>query len=140
MPIRREINRLIRLGLVPAEPDWTAVAFEPAERLIRVTKAKIKYGGQKAFYNPSSDLIQMPGRKDFLSPLVFYDTSFHELVHWTRPRLGRRGADEEIVADIGAMYIMAAIKLPVFHPGSLDWNRRSATKASRAANYILDFL
>ena len=77
-----------------------------------------KESGTKAFYRPSTDLVNMPPRKHFHSEEEFYSTFFHEYIHSTgsNGRIdrekggGKRSktyAAEELVAEIGALYLAA---------------------------------
>jgi antirestriction protein ArdC len=70
----------------------------------------IREGGNRAFYDPSADVIQMPPRDSFRDAGSFLGTLAHEGTHWTghptrRGRnLGRRFGDaafatEELIAD-----------------------------------------
>jgi len=82
-------------------------------------KPEIKHGGDKAFYSPSLDYINMPQREAFDNPESYYSTLFHELTHSTghRNRLNRDGitsmhffgdavySKEELVAEMGAAFI-----------------------------------
>jgi antirestriction protein ArdC len=76
------------------------------------------YGGERAFYRPSDDIVRMPHAETFHSPEAFYGTLFHELVHSTghESRLDRIepalfGTDpyarEELVAELGAAMLRA---------------------------------
>ena len=79
----------------------------------------IKHGGDKAFYHPASDYIQVPRIIDFDNSQSYYETVFHELVHSTGhvSRLNRTelmkggyfGSDlysqEELTAELGACYL-----------------------------------
>ncbi len=92
--------------------------IEQAEQIITgmPQKPDIKYGGNRAFYSPLKDLVQLPPKEAFHSPAEFYSTIFHELSHATghQIRLGRKGvteptyfgshdySQEELVAEMGA--------------------------------------
>jgi antirestriction protein ArdC len=79
----------------------------------------IKHGGDRAFYSPASDHIQMPNVKDFESVEAYQATFLHELTHWTGGRDNRLpresiklyGADikqrakEELVAEMGSLFL-----------------------------------
>jgi antirestriction protein ArdC len=83
------------------------------------TKATIQHGGNRAFYSPTPDLVQMPEIQSFRDGESYYATLAHEMTHWTRHEtrlnrdLGRkRFADagyamEELVAEIGAAFLCA---------------------------------
>jgi antirestriction protein ArdC len=81
---------------------------------------KVQHGGQRAFYIPSWDLVQMPTRQSFASAPAYYTTLFHELVHSTghTSRLNRRAiaesvthfgsqeySQEELCAEMGACFL-----------------------------------
>ena len=91
-----------------------------ANKYIANTEAVIQYGGDRAYYSPSSDYIQMPNKKDFHSTEKFYGTLLHELVHWTgnknrldRDFSGQFGSDayaiEELVAETGSAILSAIL-------------------------------
>jgi len=97
-----------------SDPD-----FGPAEELIVATGADIRHGGAKAFYRPSSDYIQLPPKRSFDSVSNYYETTFHELVHWTEKdgRVGRKEGHQyafgELVAEIGACFLMMELGVPL---------------------------
>lgn len=84
-------------------------------------KPELHHGGDRAFYSPSLDAVQMPMRAAFVSGAAYDATLLHELVHWTMPehRLARsfgkavKGneayAREELVAELGAAFLCAAL-------------------------------
>jgi antirestriction protein ArdC len=104
--------------------DLPFVDFEPAEKMIAATGADIRIGGDKAFYHPANDFIQLPRKESFESTAAFYSTALHELTHWTGhtsrlnrlDKLARFGsgvyAVEELVAEMGAAYLTAALGVP----------------------------
>lgn len=68
-------------------------------------------GGNRAFYSPTDDTIQVPSFTDFECIEEYWSTVFHELAHSTAKRLCRRIGDafgssnyakEELVAEITA--------------------------------------
>jgi antirestriction protein ArdC len=89
------------------------------ERFFRATGARIRHGGDRAFYAPASDHVQMPPFPAFADAASYYATLAHEMTHWTRhpSRLNRdfgrrrRGdagyALEELVAELGAAFLCA---------------------------------
>lgn len=90
-----------------------------AEALATATGARIGWGGNKAFYSPAFDSVQMPPREAFKSADGLYGTLFHELGHWTghdsrlkRDFTGRFGSEayafEELVAELTAAYVCGA--------------------------------
>jgi len=97
--------------------------FEPADDLIRATGADIRHFGQKAFYAPpvgsfpnhkAGDYIQVPSRFLHDSAGCYYTTVFHELSHWSEPRLNWTGtyAQNELIAEISSCYLSAELGVP----------------------------
>ncbi len=86
------------------------------ENFINLLDVNIKFGGDKAFYKPSEDYIQMPEKTSFDNEVSYYGTLLHELVHWTKKdnRSGRKQsknrkeyAYEELIAELGAVFLCA---------------------------------
>ena len=105
-----------RCQLPPAPPLWQPL--EAAESLLCASGAVIKHGGNRAFYRPADDTIQLPHKDAFSMPSAYYGTALHELCHWTghSSRLNRvlggrhhieAYAYEELVAEIGAAFLCA---------------------------------
>lgn len=97
-------------------------ANERAEAILKASGADIRHGGDRAFYRPSSDFIQMPDRGQFPDASKYYATAIHELGHWTghETRLDRDLANpfgseayakEELRAEIASMILGAEIGL-----------------------------
>lgn len=134
-----------------------------AEALIRATGADFRIGGDRAFYHPPSDFVQVPPQPAFFAPIDYYRTALHELTHWTghptrlrRDQSGRFGtaayAREELAAEMGSAFLCAALGIvpTVRHADYLaNWlsvlrhdNRaifRAASQASKAADFLLAF-
>jgi antirestriction protein ArdC len=134
-----------------------------AEALIAATGADIRVGGNRAFYVPSADFIQVPPNSSYLEPVNWHRTVCHELGHWSghTSRLNRdlsggfgspAYAREELVAEITSAFVCAALSIvpTVRHADYLgSWldvlredNRaiiRAASAASKAADYLLAF-
>jgi antirestriction protein ArdC len=104
----------------------TPAQFDPlesAEAVLQASGVTIRYGGDRAYYRPSSDDITLPEPGRFSNPFDFYATAMHELSHATshERRCGRipfqtdipKGsyAFEELVAEIGASFCMAWLGL-----------------------------
>jgi len=79
---------------------------------------KIRFGGTRAFFRPTQDLVQMPLIEQFKYVQAYYTTFFHELIHSTgsTSRLdrvkGKRFGDkaysfEELIAELGASFLSA---------------------------------
>lgn len=91
-----------------------------AESALRSCGATIREQGDKAFYAPHLDLVNMPDFARFTSTGGFLATLAHELCHWTghksrldRNMKGRFGSNdyafEELVAEIGAAFVGAQL-------------------------------
>ena len=79
----------------------------------------IEHKQQQAYYNITTDVINMPKKKSFKTVDSYYSTLFHELVHSTgaEKRLGRKTlmdmvpfgtpsyAMEELIAEMGSAYL-----------------------------------
>ena len=94
------------------EPERLAAA----EAVLSAWPVPVSFGGDRAFYLPQLDRIQLPERASFDSPAAFYATWAHEQVHSTghASRLKRdlggafgkpRYAREELVAELGAVLL-----------------------------------
>jgi antirestriction protein ArdC len=53
-----------------------------ADRFFANTGAVIRHGGSQAFYQPSSDIIQLPSFKAFRDAASYYAVLGHESVHY----------------------------------------------------------
>ena len=98
------------------DPTWDAC--EVAESILQQSGARRRHGGNKAYYSPSLDVIQLPERGAFATADGYYQVALHELTHWTgaahrldrdmQGRFGdRRYAAEELVAELGAHFLAA---------------------------------
>lgn len=126
-------------GLTPIvrktlKPDtFNEVIVSDADMIIEgMPKAPpIKLGGDKAFYSPQADYVQMPHKKAFEVQQNYYSVLFHELIHSTghSKRLDRgnntRNRDgskedkkayafEELVAEIGAAFLCGVCEINYF--------------------------
>jgi Zincin-like metallopeptidase len=54
-----------------------------ADVLIAATGADFRIGGDRAFYNPTYDFIQVPPPDAYFEPINWHRTALHELGHWT---------------------------------------------------------
>ena len=108
----------------PAAPRLDPVArIARAESFFAATGATVSFGGNRAFYRPSTDSIVMPMFEAFKDAETFYSTLGHETVHWTSAksrldrdfggkRFGSEGyAIEELVAELGAAFLCADLDL-----------------------------
>ena len=93
--------------------------IQQAEGFFANTKATLLHGGNRAFYSPDRNMVQMPDIQSFHNAESYYATLAHEMTHWTRhpSRLNRdfgrqrfgdaAYAKEELVAEIGAAFLCA---------------------------------
>lgn len=101
-----------------AETPPPAARIEAAERFFASTRADIRHGGNRAFYAPTPDFIQMPPFEAFEDAESYSATLTHELAHWTGNksrldrnfeagnRFGSEGyAFEELVAELCAAFV-----------------------------------
>jgi antirestriction protein ArdC len=150
-----------------AEPEIVAPSARQAaiDTYFSAIPSEVRYGGDKAFFSPSHDFIQMPHKGAFTSQDAFASTLAHETVHWSghTDRLartfGKRFGDdayafEEIVASIGQAFICADLDLPSTlhdsHASYVDhWLKvlkgdktaiiHAASKAEQAVKYLTAF-
>lgn len=72
-----------RFHIVP-EPAPEVERIEAAEAFFASIPATVNHGGDKAYYMPSADRIQLPPFAAFHDAHGYYTTRGHETVHWTR--------------------------------------------------------
>jgi antirestriction protein ArdC len=123
--------------------------------------ATVRHGGDRAFYSPSLDYIQLPEFAQFHKQAGYRATSLHELTHWTghadrcAREYGKRFGDqayarEELVAEMGAAFLCAhaGIDAQLEHASYIEsWlsvlkaDKRAiliaASHAQKAADYVL---
>jgi len=104
----------------PALPDTARLA--QAEAFFGSIGAAVVHAGEHAFYRPATDTIHMPPFATFKSALGYYAVLAHEHVHWTgasqrldrgldAPRNALTYAGEELIAELGAAFLCAALSL-----------------------------
>ncbi len=61
-----------------------------AEVLIAATGAEFRVGGDRAFYSPAHDYVQVPRPDAYFEPINWHRTALHELGHnaarWIMPQ------------------------------------------------------
>lgn len=148
-------------GYTPAAaPVKTFNSIAALEALATDSGAIIKHGGDRAFYSPSEDFIQMPHKTDFTNEAAYYATLLHEMAHWSgnatrlnRDLSGRFGneayAAEELIAELSAAFLCAEYQIDgdLRHAGYIaSWLRilkndnkavfKAAALAQKSADYI----
>jgi antirestriction protein ArdC len=111
------VNAQTDLTLPEVEVTNMDERVQHCEEVFKDVGADIRHGGNRAFFDPTNDYIQMPNFEDFKSAGDYYATLAHECIHWTghESRLdralneGRFGneayAFEELVAELGASFL-----------------------------------
>ncbi|MGQ3141166.1 ArdC family protein [Rhizobium oryzihabitans] len=144
-----------------APPPPPGLVEPQVEALIRSTGIDFRIGGNRAFYVPALDYVQVPPPQAYFEPINWHRTALHELGHATGhpSRLGRdmtgafgtkKYAFEELVAEMNAAFCCASLGIvpTVRHADYLgSWlevlredNRaivRAASQASKAADWLL---
>jgi antirestriction protein ArdC len=147
-----------------APPSPPGLIEPKVEALIKASGIDFRIGGDRAFYVPALDYVQVPPPQAFFEPINWHRTALHECSHASGAphRLNRdlsgsfgskKYAFEELVAEISAAFCCAALGIvpTVRHADYIgSWaevlredNRaivRAASQASKAADFLLGFL
>jgi antirestriction protein ArdC len=146
------------------EPDMAILdRIQHADACFQSISADVRHGGNRAYYSPASDHIQMPPSQAFAENVSYYSTLAHEHTHWTARsercdrQLGKRFGDsayaaEELIAEIGAAFVCAHLGLSTEpredHAQYINsWLKvlkadkraifTAASKAQQAADYLI---
>ena len=144
----------------PVEQD---LILPQAEALIRATRADVRIGGDRAYYDVRNDYVRVPPPQAYFEAVNWHRTALHELGHWSGAagRLARdmsgsfgskKYAFEELIAEMTAAFTCASLGIvpTVRHADYVgSWlevlredNRaivRAASAASKASDYLLAF-
>jgi antirestriction protein ArdC len=155
-------NLPTELTTAPA-PIPEGLILPEAEALIAATGADFRIGGERAFYSPGDDFVQVPRPEAYFERINWHRTALHELGHWSGHawRLGRDlsggfgsalYAKEELVAEISSAFVCASLGIvpTVRHADYIgSWLEvlreddraivRAASAASKASDYLLAF-
>ena len=137
---------------------------EAASTILKNSGADVRVGGERAFYSPSTDHIQLPPDRAFETPAGWASTALHELGHWTghkdrldrdmTARFGSGGyAQEELRAELASVFIGSEVGIPSDIPGHASYVAswlnalkndkkeifRAAADAQRMADHCLAF-
>lgn len=144
-----------------------AVSIHEADELIANSGVDIMHGGNKAYYDPKCDIIQMPHKHQF-DGTGYYETLFHEMAHaaehpnrlnWDRSEQDNSYAMGELVAEMGACFLCSELSLPFAeglenHAAYVgNWAKKlndavqidpgfimkASTQASKVCDYLLSF-
>lgn len=146
----------------PRDDSRTLELIEEAEEFFTGTRATFRHGGNRAFYAPAADFIQLPAVDAFRDAQSYAATKAHELIHWTGNQermareFGKRFGDqayafEELVAELGAAFLCADLGITPEtspdHAGYLaHWlevlkgDKRAIFTAAAHAQRAVDFL
>jgi antirestriction protein ArdC len=133
--------------------------YDAAQATLDATGATIVHGGNRACYSPDTDIITMPSRWQFNSPEEYFQTAYHEAIHWSEKRLGWDRSDKEntyalgeLVAEIGSCFLMGEHGLGTTDqapPYLAHWLKAmqndcrfiftASAQASKAADFIMAF-
>ncbi|MDT7953835.1 MAG: zincin-like metallopeptidase domain-containing protein, partial [Acetobacteraceae bacterium] len=105
-----------------APPVETDLVLPQAEALIRATGVNFRIGGERAFYDPRHDFVQVPPPQAYFEPINWHRTALHEIGHASghSSRLNRdltgsfgskKYAFEELIAEISAAYLCAFLNI-----------------------------
>ena len=145
-----------------AEAPWRAP--DAVETIVANSGAVVRIGGERAFYSPTTDHIQMPPRGAFHSVSGWSSTILHELGHWSgndsrlnrdlRNRFGSHDyAREEVRVELAQHFVCSELGLPRDFGDTASYLAswlevlksdrkevfRAAADAQRIADYLLGF-
>jgi len=92
------------------------------EEFFKAVKIETRFGGNRAYYSPSGDYIQLPPYDSFNTRATFYATLCHESIHATggasrlKRDFGKRFGDkdyafEELIAELGSAFLCADLSI-----------------------------
>jgi len=149
---------------VEAPPSPPGLIEPKVEALIAATGIDFRIGGNRAYYLPALDYVQVPPPNAYFEPINWHRTALHEIGHasgaahrLSRNLSGSFGSKlysvEEITAELISAFCCASLGIvpTVRHADYIgSWleclredNRaivRAASQASKAADWILSFL
>ncbi|MCJ1901476.1 zincin-like metallopeptidase domain-containing protein [Paracoccus versutus] len=149
---------------VAAPPPPPGLIEPRVEPLIKATGIDFRIGGDRAYYAPAHDYVQVPPPQAYFEPINWHRTALHEVSHASghSNRLDRdlsgsfgtkKYAFEELVAEISSAFCCASLGIvpTVRHADYVgSWLEvmredsrsivRAASQASKAADWILSFL
>lgn len=149
---------------IAAPPSPPGLIEPTVEALIKATGIDFRIGGNRAYYVPAHDYVQVPPPNAYFEPINWHRTALHEIGHASgaahrlnRNLSGSFGSKlysvEEITAELISAFCCASLGIvpTVRHADYIgSWlsclredNRaivRAASQASKAADWILSFL
>jgi antirestriction protein ArdC len=79
--------------MVVAPPVESDLILPQAEALIRATGVDFRIGGNRAFYDPMHDFVQVPPPQTYFEPINWHRTALHEIGHNAAIRIMPHGAE-----------------------------------------------
>jgi antirestriction protein ArdC len=147
--------------LLASEPEKPLLQrIDAVETILRNSKVEIRIGGNRAFYCPSTDHIQLPPDHQFDSAESRAAVAMHELGHASgaahrlnRDLTGKFGdesyAREELRVELGSCFVGATLGIPTDIPNHasylaswikvLNSDRREIFRAAADAQRIADY-
>ncbi|EPX80562.1 ArdC family protein [Salipiger mucosus] len=149
---------------IEAPPPPPGLIEPRVEALIAATGIDFRIGGNRAFYVPALDYVQVPPPQAYFEPINWHRTALHEMGHATghSSRLARdfsgsfgtrKYAFEELIAEISSAFCCASLGIipTVRHADYIGaWQEvmredsraivRAASQASKAADWLLAHL
>jgi antirestriction protein ArdC len=144
------------------KPLWRRI--EDADLILRNSGVPVRIGGDRAFFSPATDHIQLPPDEVFHSQECWAATVMHELAHASgathrlnRDMTGRFGSraysQEELRAELASVFLGSMIGLPSDIPNHASYinswivalknDKReifhAAADAQKIADYLLSF-
>ncbi len=95
-----------------------------AEAVIAASGVDFRIGGNRAFYVPSQDYVQVPPQPAFFEQVNYYRTALHELCHNAATRIMPHGLRWRSVFLASAMRLFGIIRAL---PGTRGADRRAGT-------------
>lgn len=135
---------------VPVQPDADAeyAGISVLDEWCHDNLTSYEYGGDRACYIPSMDLIRMPEPDSFKRQSWYAQTLAHEIIHATGSdkrlnRLERGGfgtdtyAKEELVAEFGAAMLCGALDIPADIEQSAAYMKGWAAKCKEEPGLLI---
>ena len=153
----------LRAGAALLGDEAIDIDYQPAQDVIDATGIDVRHGGDRAFYSPVGDYIQLPPKASFKTQAGYWETVFHEAIHatehpsrldWSRKIKENSYEIGELVAELEACYLSRELGIPAAeenmdsHVGYLaNWLKAmkadpsfiftAPSQASKASDYIL---
>jgi antirestriction protein ArdC len=117
------------------EAPWTRP--EASDIILKNSGAVVRIGGDRAFYSPATDHIQLPPESAFRGPEEYATTALHELAHWTgHPSRLNRDLQNRFGSSAYAMEELRAELASAFAANELGIPTDIPHHASYIANWI----